>query len=222
LDKTATDFFKNNPSGLIFDYNCWYTTTSAPNNGFKLSWDGKKKYTYSNYAGYQSYTGFDAHSIFNSAPEFIDESNLDFHIKSTSPCIDAGVPSSTVVDYDGNNRPSGDACDMGAFEYNFSNPYSELTTPNMYEMSLRNYPNPFDSFSTFEYNLSNASKITLELFDISGRHISELVQNEDESGVHTCHLNGTNLSSGIYFAKITVNEKGGESFTKTIKIVKEK
>lgn len=49
-------------------------------------------------------------------PQFVDPTNEDFHLKSTSPAIDRGSSTSTV-DFDGKSRPSGGGYDIGAFEY---------------------------------------------------------------------------------------------------------
>ena len=51
-------------------------------------------------------------------PKFIDLSGHDFHLQSSSPCVDAGVSLSQVTDdFDSNSRPQGSAPDIGAYEY---------------------------------------------------------------------------------------------------------
>jgi len=52
------------------------------------------------------------------APQFVDPANNDFHLQSTSPCIDVGTSEGAPsVDFDGNARPQGGGYDTGAFEY---------------------------------------------------------------------------------------------------------
>ena len=61
--------------------------------------------------------GLETHSL-TIDPGFVDAANHDFHLKSASPCINAGATVSAVTyDYDNNPRPSGTAYDIGAFEY---------------------------------------------------------------------------------------------------------
>ena len=53
-------------------------------------------------------------------PQFMDAANGDYHLKDTSPCIDAGVnsllPSGVDKDLDGNPRIVNGTVDMGAYE----------------------------------------------------------------------------------------------------------
>jgi hypothetical protein len=52
------------------------------------------------------------------SPQFVDPSNGNFHIQSTSPAIDKGTSTDAPnVDFDGNSRPKGAGYDIGAFEY---------------------------------------------------------------------------------------------------------
>jgi parallel beta-helix repeat protein len=51
-------------------------------------------------------------------PKFVNASGRDFHLQSSSPCINAGTAvADNTVDYDGNPRPVGGGWDIGAFEY---------------------------------------------------------------------------------------------------------
>jgi hypothetical protein len=51
-------------------------------------------------------------------PKFVDPAAFDFHLRSDSPAIDAGLALSGVADdYDGRARPRGGRVDIGAYEY---------------------------------------------------------------------------------------------------------
>lgn len=61
-------------------------------------------------------------------PKFVNEFTFDFHLQSTSPSIDAGVPLSEVtVDISGQSRPAGKGHDVGAYEYSVSMPTPPIT-----------------------------------------------------------------------------------------------
>lgn len=65
------------------------------------------------------------------APLFVDPANLDFHLRSDSPLIDAGISTNVAVDYDNKQRPLGSSPDIGAFEYD--------PATNMSEWSIHSY-----------------------------------------------------------------------------------
>lgn len=53
-------------------------------------------------------------------PQFVDQAAHDYHLKSSSPAIDAAMPSTGLfspIDFDGTSRPQGDQIDIGAFEF---------------------------------------------------------------------------------------------------------
>jgi parallel beta helix pectate lyase-like protein len=63
----------------------------------------------------------ESNNIDEKDPLFIDETKKDFHLKSGSPAINAGVELAEVtVDFNGNARPKGAPYDIGAFEFNQS------------------------------------------------------------------------------------------------------
>jgi len=67
---------------------------------------------------WRAFSGQDGHSIAQD-PLFANTSNRDFHLKSNSPCIDAGGDVGLTQDFEGNPVPQGKAPDIGAYEYVF-------------------------------------------------------------------------------------------------------
>jgi photosystem II stability/assembly factor-like uncharacterized protein len=63
----------------------------------------------------------------------------------------------------------------------------------------QNYPNPFNPSTTISYQIPERSFVSLEVFDMLGSLITELVNEEKSPGSYTTELNGTTLSSGVYF-----------------------
>jgi len=70
----------------------------------------------------------------------------------------------------------------------------------------QNYPNPFNPTTTIKYALPDAAHVRMELFTITGKKIKVLVDENKHAGYHTLLFNAGDLSSGIYFYKITTNK----------------
>ena len=75
---------------------------------------------------------------------------------------------------------------------------SLLTKFDLYQ----NYPNPFNSATQIKYDLPKAGFVTLKVYDVLGREIETLVNEEKPAGNYEVKFNGNGLSSGIYFYKI--------------------
>ncbi|PIE79249.1 MAG: hypothetical protein CSA15_03870 [Candidatus Delongbacteria bacterium] len=86
------------------------------------------------------------------------------------------------------------------------------------EISLeQNYPNPFNPTTSINYSLNSASKVNLTVFNANGKVVSELVNRNEAAGNHSVSFDGSNLNSGVYFYKLTVN---GISETKKMVLTK--
>jgi hypothetical protein len=66
----------------------------------------------------------------------------------------------------------------------------------------QNYPNPFNPTTMISYQLANQEYVILKIFDILGNEIETLVNEYKNAGVHEIGFDASNLSSGIYLAKI--------------------
>ena len=71
---------------------------------------------------------------------------------------------------------------------------------------LQNYPNPFNPITIISYNLSQNSFVTVKVYDILGKEIANLVNENKESGYHSVEFNAADLPSGVYFYKITAGK----------------
>jgi len=78
----------------------------------------------------------------------------------------------------------------------------------------QNFPNPFNPSTLIRFALPKAQNVELEVFDITGRSVAKLISGRIESGVNSIPFHANNLSSGIYFYKITA-----ENFVETKKMV---
>ena len=76
------------------------------------------------------------------------------------------------------------------------------------------YPNPFNPETNIKFGLPSNHNISLEIYDIKGRIIKELVNEEFSAGYHTVTWNAENISSGIYIIRMFAGH-----FTQTQKII---
>ncbi len=81
----------------------------------------------------------------------------------------------------------------------------QSSSSNLFEL-WQNYPNPFNPTTTISYSLHRACYVTLKIYDVTGREIKTLVNEEKSRGIYSLELNGNNLPSGIYFYQLRTNE----------------
>ncbi len=72
-------------------------------------------------------------------------------------------------------------------------------TPSGGFVLQQNYPNPFNPVSKINYEIPSQAFVSLKVYDLLGREISELVNIEQEAGVYSVTFDASQLSSGIYF-----------------------
>ncbi len=69
----------------------------------------------------------------------------------------------------------------------------------------QNFPNPFNPVTTIKYTIPKSSFVYIKLYDILGREIKTLVAREETAGNYEIKFNGSDLSSGIYFYTMSVD-----------------
>ena len=75
------------------------------------------------------------------------------------------------------------------------------------------YPNPVNDQLNVEFNLLENTHVLGEIFDVTGRKVTTLFNSSYNLGTHRLDYNTSDLNSGVYFVKITLE---GESFTKRV------
>lgn len=78
----------------------------------------------------------------------------------------------------------------------------------------QNYPNPFNPTTKIKFEVSKLSKVKLIIYDVLGREIATLVNEQLKPGFYEIEWNGTKYASGIYFYKLITKD-----FTETKKMV---
>ena len=85
------------------------------------------------------------------------------------------------------------------------------TTPSDFGLTSI-YPNPFNSTTEITFSLSDPGRVTLSVFDLTGREISKLVNSNLKAGHHTTTWDATDISSGMYLVRL--NSDGQETIGK--------
>ena len=73
-----------------------------------------------------------------------------------------------------------------------------------YDLS-QNFPNPFNPSTIIRYTIKDPGLVKLEIYDMLGKKVRDLVNDVQESGSYNIEFNSGNLPSGIYLCKISVN-----------------
>lgn len=78
----------------------------------------------------------------------------------------------------------------------------------------QNYPNPFNPVTNIKFAVAKTGNVTLKVYDISGREVALLINEELNAGTYNFDFNASHLASGIYFYKLITN-----NYTDTKKMV---
>ncbi|NQS99200.1 MAG: T9SS type A sorting domain-containing protein [candidate division Zixibacteria bacterium] len=76
------------------------------------------------------------------------------------------------------------------------------------------YPNPFNEKTALSYQLQAASYVELTVYDVNGREVARLAEGFYTAGIHQVVFDGSEFSSGIYFARLQT-----EGFSQTRKLL---
>jgi len=131
---------------------------------------------------------------------------------------------------------SGSACDSASFQFTVAGSRTDSGTdewtlnggwgndPNYESFGVPtetaledNYPNPFNAQTTISYQLAQDCMAKLEIYNLLGQRVATLLDGQISGGDHTVSWDASLFSSGIYFSKLTVNEK---VFTKRMTLLK--
>ncbi len=97
----------------------------------------------------------------------------------------------------------------------------EIGVPTVFSLS-QNYPNPFNPTTRVDYQIPANSRVTIELYDITGQKVAELLNREQAAGYYTLDIsaNKHKLASGVYiYRMIAVDNTSGKNFVNTKKMM---
>jgi len=98
---------------------------------------------------------------------------------------------------------------VAAFTDVWKRPLSDFTgidNPQKPAININIYPNPINQFTQISYTLEHPQYVTLNIYDLTGRMIKQLVNEIQFGGLHQQTLNASDLQTGIYFCRLTVGE----------------
>jgi photosystem II stability/assembly factor-like uncharacterized protein len=100
--------------------------------------------------------------------------------------------------------------------YNLSNEVN-VGVPAKFDLS-QNYPNPFNPATSINFDLPFDGKVSIKVFDMSGKEVSTLVNDIKTAGYYTINFNASNIASGVYFYRLSA-EGNGQNFVSTKKMM---
>jgi len=69
----------------------------------------------------------------------------------------------------------------------------------------QNYPNPFNPATTISYSIPKRGKVSLKVYDLIGREVAELVNEEKSPGTHNVKWETGNFAGGVYFYRLSTD-----------------
>lgn len=70
----------------------------------------------------------------------------------------------------------------------------------------QNYPNPFNPSTLISYEIPKAGQVTLKVYDVLGKKVAELINENQNPGKYSIRFNAENLPSGIYIYELRAND----------------
>lgn len=99
--------------------------------------------------------------------------------------------------------------------------FSDISAPRVElpeQMLLHpNFPNPFNPSTSLQFDLAKAGDVSLKVFDVTGREVVTLVNQNMSAGAHVVSFDGSAFASGVYFARL---EFDGAMMTRKMVLLK--
>ncbi len=85
---------------------------------------------------------------------------------------------------------------------------------------IGNYPNPFNPSTTVQYEILDQAHVLLDVYDIRGAKVKELVNGPRSSGVHNAVFDASMFTSGVYYVRFSaIPSNGKQTAVQTIKMI---
>ncbi|MDR3625956.1 MAG: T9SS type A sorting domain-containing protein, partial [Ignavibacteriaceae bacterium] len=91
----------------------------------------------------------------------------------------------------------------GLYEH-FENPSGTVSSnlkPALFKLE-QNYPNPFNPVTVINYSIPKAGLVTIKVYDVLGREVKTLVNENKPAGNYNIEFNAGKFASGVYFYRM--------------------
>ncbi len=78
--------------------------------------------------------------------------------------------------------------------------------PDKFEL-YANYPNPFNSSTTINFDLPISSRVIIDIYNILGQRVTRLADKPFQAGHHQINWNASSVASGVYFYRLSAGDK---------------
>lgn len=124
---------------------------------------------------------------------------------TTAQCVAVDGYSNVIIA--GTTSNASTALDFITIKYSPISGIHQVGSENPAKYSLsQNYPNPFNPVTNINFSVPKSGHVSLKVYDISGAEIASLVNYVLQAGFYKYDFDGSHLSSGTYFYKLTTED----------------
>jgi hypothetical protein len=182
------------------------TARRGSNGGTDLTWQAPSDTDIVRYAVYR---GSDPSFVASEASQVAAVAAT--HYSDNAPGGIATYYRIAALDSAGNQGPCTEAVAVGGL----TGMEAADALPRQFALSP-GYPNPFNPSVVMRYALPHSSRVSIHVYDVLGRVVATLVQEDQQAGYHQVAWNAGNLASGLYLIRMTV---ANEPFTAVRKVL---
>ena len=147
------------------------------------------------YVGMLDPTGQDGNISAN--PLFCDSGAREYTLATGSPCLPAGNDCGVQI------GAHGEGCA-------WPTAVEDAPAPAGGGVALDCHPNPFNPTTVFSFEVPAPARVSLTVYDVTGRHVQSLVHTDLPAGQHAVDFDGSGLGSGVYLAVLRIGERHAE------------
>ena len=127
-----------------------------------------------------------------------DSTDFKFDLKLIDPNVVVDYGSIWLVYSNGQEPPVKTVGATNISEQNHALPHNAALA--------QNYPNPFNPSTTIRFAVSKSGLVRLRVYDLTGRRVTELLNQKIQSGWHSLQFNGAGLVSGVYYYQLSTSQ----------------